>query len=184
MGDLRDFCKRIGSRPHYILQALLRKVVIKNTSCSRWRTRFYYECVPSADNRVSLSEEKDQFGRRRSQLNWYLSDQDLDSAYRFHVHVNNVLQKTGAGRLIFFDKLSEWRNNTETGKHPSGTTRMHDDPKQGVVDKNCLVHGLENLYIAGSSVFPTAGYANPTLTIVALAVRLAEHLQRKLHSWK
>jgi choline dehydrogenase-like flavoprotein len=179
LGDLRNFGKRICSRPHYILQALLRKAVIKDTSCSRWRTRFYYECVPSADNRVSLSEEKDQFGRRRSQLNWYLSDQDLDSAYRFHVYLNNVLQKTGAGQLIFFDNLLEWRSNTETGKHPSGTTRMHDDPKQGVVDKNCRVHGLENLYIAGSSIFPTAGYANPTLTIVALAVRLAEHLQRQ-----
>ena len=57
-----------------------------------------------------------------------------------------------------------------------GTTRMHDDPRHGVVDKNCKVHGLGNLYIAGSSVFSTGGYANPTLTIVALAVRLSDHL--------
>ena len=61
-----------------------------------------------------------------------------------------------------------------------GTTRMHVDPAQGVVDADCRVHGIENLFIAGSSVFPTGGYANPTLTIVALAVRLADHLAQGL----
>jgi choline dehydrogenase-like flavoprotein len=63
------------------------------------------------------------------------------------------------------------------GKHHMGTTRMHVDPKQGVVDPDCRVHGVGNLFIAGSSVFPTGGYANPTLTIVALAIRLADHLK-------
>jgi choline dehydrogenase-like flavoprotein len=57
---------------------------------------------------------------------------------------------------------------------------MHDDPRFGVVDRNCRVHGIVNLFIAGSSVFPTAGYANPTLTIVALSLRLADHLTRVL----
>jgi choline dehydrogenase-like flavoprotein len=63
--------------------------------------------------------------------------------------------------------------------HHMGTTRMHSDPKRGVVDGNCRVHGVSNLYIAGSSVFPTSGHANPTLTIVALALRLGDHLSRK-----
>lgn len=179
-GDLWDFCKRIGSRPDYVVHALLRKILVKDASCARWRTRFYYECIPSVKNRVELCEKKDQFGRPQAQLNWHLSDQDLDSAYRFHVYLNDIFQKAGAGQLTFFDEISQWRANTETGKHPSGTTRMNDNPKLGVVDKNCQVHGLDNLFIAGSSVFPTVGYANPTLTIVALAVRLAEHLQRRL----
>jgi choline dehydrogenase-like flavoprotein len=61
-----------------------------------------------------------------------------------------------------------------------GTTRMSDDPATGVVDRDGRVHGIENLYVAGSSVFPTAGWANPTLTIVALALRLADHLKRTL----
>ncbi|MGH7999336.1 MAG: GMC family oxidoreductase, partial [Brasilonema sp.] len=61
--------------------------------------------------------------------------------------------------------------------HHMGTTRMHDDPKQGVVDANCQLHGVSNFFIAGSSVFPTGGYANPTLTIVALAIRLADHVK-------
>jgi choline dehydrogenase-like flavoprotein len=61
-----------------------------------------------------------------------------------------------------------------------GTTRMHDDPKLGVVDHNCRVHGLDNLYVAGSSVFPTSGAANPTLTLLALTLRLADHLGVRL----
>ena len=73
-----------------------------------------------------------------------------------------------------------WPRSMTGGKHHMGTTRMHVDPRQGVVDAACRVHGCANLYIAGSSVFPTSGFANPTLTIVALAVRLADELKRKL----
>jgi choline dehydrogenase-like flavoprotein len=61
-----------------------------------------------------------------------------------------------------------------------GTTRMHNDPRQGVVDSNCRVHGIGNLYIAGAAVYPTAGSANPTLTLVALALRLSDHLKTRL----
>ena len=63
-----------------------------------------------------------------------------------------------------------------------GTTRMHCDPQKGVVDNNCRVHGVDNLFVAGSVVFPTAGYANPTLTIIALALRLADHLETRIPS--
>jgi choline dehydrogenase-like flavoprotein len=65
------------------------------------------------------------------------------------------------------------------GWHHMGTTRMSDDPKRGVVDRHCRVHGMENLYVAGSSVFPTSGSANPTLTLVALTLRLADHLKER-----
>jgi choline dehydrogenase-like flavoprotein len=64
--------------------------------------------------------------------------------------------------------------------HHMGTTRMHESPKQGVVDHNCQVHGVQNLFVAGSSVFPTSGFANPTLTIVALSLRLADHIKGRL----
>ena len=64
--------------------------------------------------------------------------------------------------------------------HHMGTTRMDKSPRQGVVDENCLVHEITNLYIASSSVFPTSGMANPTLTIIALAIRLADHLKKSL----
>ncbi len=66
------------------------------------------------------------------------------------------------------------------GWHHMGTTRMHADPKQGVVDPNCRVHGIENLYVAGASTFPTSGYANPVLTTIALVLRLGDHIRDKM----
>jgi choline dehydrogenase-like flavoprotein len=80
--------------------------------------------------------------------------------------------------LGFDDDLSGWRGAAIGGKHHMGTTRMHRDAAQGVVDPDALVHGTSNLFIAGSSVFPGGGFANPTLTIVALAIRLADHLKQ------
>jgi choline dehydrogenase-like flavoprotein len=74
------------------------------------------------------------------------------------------------------DGEPEWISGSH---HHMGTTRMADSPRNGVVNKNCRVHGVENLYVAGSSVFPTSGFVNPTLTIVALALRLADHLSMK-----
>jgi choline dehydrogenase-like flavoprotein len=74
----------------------------------------------------------------------------------------------------------EFSERTSGGRHHMGTTRMHPDPKRGVVDANGVVHGVPNLLIAGSSVFPTSGSANPTLTIVALAFRMADHLKKEL----
>jgi choline dehydrogenase-like flavoprotein len=87
-----------------------------------------------------------------------------------------------------FGALEPWTEDDEAHSpnfsrwcwHHMGTTRMHDDPKQGVVDRNCQVHGIDNLFIAGSSVFPTGGYNTPTLTIVALALRLADHLKAEM----
>ena len=79
--------------------------------------------------------------------------------------------------LGFEDDAAGWRAAVTAGKHHMGTTPMHRDPACGVVDENSRVHGIGNLFVAGSSVFPTSGYVNPTLTIVALAIRLAEHIR-------
>ena len=76
------------------------------------------------------------------------------------------------------DNDTTWPLSLTGGHHHMGTTRMHVDPKRGVANENCQVHGISNLFIAGSSLFPTSGCANPTLTIVALAVRLADHMKR------
>jgi choline dehydrogenase-like flavoprotein len=86
--------------------------------------------------------------------------------------------RAGFGRLqITLDEQVEtWP--LDSGGHHMGTTRMHPEPTSGVVDAQCRVHHLSNLFISGSSVFPTTGHANPTLTIVALAIRLADHLKR------
>jgi choline dehydrogenase-like flavoprotein len=72
----------------------------------------------------------------------------------------------------------EWSKNMDWGNHHLGTTRMHADPKKGVADADGQVHGVANLYVAGSSLFPTYGASNPTLNLVALTLRLADHLKR------
>jgi choline dehydrogenase-like flavoprotein len=109
-------------------------------------------------------------------------DSDLRSMRRAHEILAAELHRAGIGQLqVELDAAdAEWPARLTGGYHHMGTTRMHEDPRQGVVDSNCLVHGTSNVYIAGSSVFTTAGYANPTLTIVALAIRLADHLKAAL----
>jgi choline dehydrogenase-like flavoprotein len=85
------------------------------------------------------------------------------------------------GRMVLkVEDDDSWPEVVIGGNHHMGTTRMSDDPRRGVVDRNTRVHGTDNLYIAGSSVFPTSGAANPTLTIVAMTLRLADLLRERL----
>jgi choline dehydrogenase-like flavoprotein len=125
---------------------------------------------------VTLDDERDALGFPRARLDWRLSERDFRSIRETQDCIDQALREANMGRLE--RKLGDehppalFRGN----HHHMGTTRMSADPRQGVVDTNGRVHGLQNLFIAGSSVFPTAGYANPTLTIVALAVRLAHRI--------
>ncbi|PLX36528.1 MAG: GMC family oxidoreductase [Hyphomicrobiales bacterium] len=134
------------------------------------------EQAPNPDSRVLLGEDTDKFGMRRAALDWRISDDDLMSLRRTHELIGIAIGEAGLGRVKLGLDVPPSRDDIFTGYHHIGTTRMHDDPKQGVVDKDCRVHSTKNLYMAGSSVFTTAGTANPTLTITALAVRLADHL--------
>jgi choline dehydrogenase-like flavoprotein len=127
-----------------------------------------------------LREARDALGMRRVQVAWIFSDLDLRSHERGMQIVAEELGMAGLARLQVVMPLSSAEKplgTTRGGGHHMGTTRMHSDPKQGVVDANCRVHGLDNLFIAGSSVFPTFGIANPTLTLIALALRTAGHLR-------
>lgn len=138
-----------------------------------------FEQAPNPDSRVLLSAERDALGAHRVKLDWRLSHIDKRSVRVACKIVGEELGRLGLARM----RLDDWFlandttwNDLEGHFHHMGTTRMSDDPSMGVVDRNCKVHGVPNLYIAGSSVFPTCGYANATLTIVALALRLADHL--------
>jgi len=137
------------------------------------------EPVPNPESRITLSDEHDLFGQRRIAVDWRLTDAELANAHRAMELAALEFGRMGLGRgfgRILADP-GRWPGNLEAGKHHCGTTRMSDNPETGVVDSNCRVHGVDNLFVAGSSVFPTIGYANPTLTIVALALRLADHLK-------
>lgn len=115
----------------------------------------------------------------RAQLNWRLSDLDRHNVRQAMEILGTEIGRAGVGRLriLLEQNESAWPADLVGGYHLIGTTRMNDDPKRGVVDRDCRVHDMSNLYVAGSSVFPTAGSGNPTLLIVALALRLADHLK-------
>jgi choline dehydrogenase-like flavoprotein len=145
-----------------------------------FQVAFQAEATPQADSRVTLSETRDRFGLPFARLNWKIAEDDYRSIRRTIDVVDARLQETGLGRII--RKFGDERPPAMIvgNFHHLGTTRMATDPRLGVVDEHCRVHETQNLYVAGSSVFPSAGYANPTLTIVALAVRLADHLKQIL----
>ena len=141
------------------------------------------EPVPNPDSRVTLSKTNfDALGQPTIEVNWQLEKIDLQHAYRAMELMALEFGRLGLGRGYseLFRNKNRWPAHTEAGKHHCGTTRMADSPESGVVDSNCQVFGIDNLFIAGSSVFPTIGYANPTLSIVALAVRLSDHLKAQL----
>jgi len=135
------------------------------------------EQPPRHDNRVRLGEARDDLGQRRVRIDWRWHEEDMARVQRSQQIMARELQRSGLGRFHVQQPLEI---KTTSTTHFMGTTRMHDDPRHGVVDRNGRVHGVRNLYVAGSSVFPGAGYANPTLTLVALALRLGEQLRRQL----
>ena len=144
--------------------------------------RHHLESSPNPESRVTLSRsKKDRFGHPVARLDWRINRGDIDGWLRCQEALARAFGESGLGRMRidFNSSMPTEALNIERSWHHIGTTRMHSDPRQGVVDANCRVHGLSNLYIVGSSVFPTSGHANPTLTIVALALRLGDHLGRK-----
>jgi choline dehydrogenase-like flavoprotein len=140
-----------------------------------------YSCgpAPDRDSRVKLIDAVDALGMRRVAVDWRLPSDFAHGARRLHEILGEELGRAGLGRLRvdLNDPGRDPAKEAVNGHHHMGTTRMHRDPRQGVVDENCRVHGISNLFIAGSSVFPTYGFDNPTMTIVALALRLSAHLK-------
>lgn len=140
------------------------------------------EQAPNPASRVTLDHPRDAFGLNRVKLDWRMLPIDRRTVVRAEEIIGEELQRLGIGTLQPLDpaEVDGWPSNLEGGWHQIGTTRADDDPKRGVVDRDGKMHGMANLFVAGSSVFPTAGAAPPTLTIVAMALRLAGHLRRRL----
>jgi choline dehydrogenase-like flavoprotein len=130
------------------------------------------EQFPSPDCRVVLSDHADALGRPVATLCWQWTDEEERQRRRVRRVVADALTALDLGRVLVNESVAL----DPRAHHHAGTTRMHDDPRSGVVDASLRVHGEENLYVVGSSVFPTAGVANPTLTLIALSARLAHHL--------
>lgn len=146
------------------------------------------EQAPNYDSRVVLGTQEDALGMRQIELDWRFSEIDKRSVAVSMAALGREFERLGLGQVEtqpwLTDESAAWEidplisNHPIGGYHHMGGTRMADDPQRGVVDADCRVHGIENLYIAGSSVFPTGGWANPTLSIMALALRLADKLKQ------
>ena len=138
------------------------------------------EQPPNPDVRITLGSECDRLGLRKIQsIRWHWTDLQIHSILQTQEILKEEIARAGLGQFQSWVELNGGNlSPCYGGNHHMGTTRMHIDPKQGVVDENCRVHGVSNLFIAGSSIFPTGGHANPTLTIIALAIRLADHVKK------
>lgn len=139
---------------------------------------------PDPENRVTLTDRPDGFGVPVPRVHWTVGERPR----RTLIQLAKLVEVEFARAGLPLPKLASWVNDPteeaviiDTG-HTSGTTRMSIDPRKGVVDANCRVHGVGGLYVAGGSVFPTSGHANPTLMIVALAIRLADQLKKDLRA--
>lgn len=136
------------------------------------------EIAPDPDRRLSLTGEKDALGMPRLKLDMRVSDNDF-------LQYRNTLKELGRQLLaartgmirLRHSTRAEWLAGMDWGNHHMGSARMHIHPQFGVVDPNSKVHGINNLYVAGSAVFPTYGASNPTLNLIALVLRLADHLK-------
>lgn len=137
------------------------------------------EQIPNPDSRVLLGGRTDRHNRPLLKVDWHMSDQDTENLMQTLRLLQRDFASSGVARLEFDDDTLPdlVAASMPVGGHHMGTARMAESPRNGVVDPNGTVHGISNLYCAGSAVFPTCGHANPTLTVVALAVRLADHLK-------
>ncbi|WP_116364534.1 GMC oxidoreductase [Parahaliea mediterranea] len=143
----------------------------------QYQVQMIVEPRPNPLSRIHLTNERCALGLRRLKLDWQPHRDDFDSAYTFYQTLGGELSRTGLGRFqITRQNTAEHQARASGACHHLGTTRMAARPEDGVVDTDLKVFGSQNLYVASSSVFPRYGYSNPTLTIAALSVRLAQHL--------
>lgn len=186
-GESRNRMGDLGialGQPGFVTRGLYRSIVGRR-GFSHKGGRFALVCmceqIPDRESRVTLASRRDALGVPLSTIHWKVNDRELESLARTAELVAQAYQRRGLASI----RLLDWVQRREFGAvidvaHPTGTTRMSGDPRSGVVDTDCKVHGVDGLYIAGSSVFPTSGHANPTLMLVALALRLADHLKSTL----
>lgn len=143
------------------------------------------EMAPNPDSRVMLGDSRDRLGMRRVKLDWRLGEIERRTISEFIITLANEFERLGLGYLdrAQFTALADpfdWLVMAHDSAHHMGTARMHETPDLGVVDPSCRVHGIANLYIGSSAVFPTGACSNPTLTILALCLRISDHLKKLL----
>ena len=140
------------------------------------------EQAPNPDSRVTLSERRDRLGQPLPKVDWRLTELDQRTAEVMVRTVAEEFRRAGLGEVRAEPWLAEptWNEHMTDSFHQMGTTRLGNDPHSSVVDPDGQVHGVTGLFVTGASVFPAAGFANPTLMIAALAIRVGDHITRLL----
>jgi choline dehydrogenase-like flavoprotein len=178
---LADLSKVIGNLDGVTAFAARKALFGEGIPIEALELAFASEQQPNPQSRVLLGSKRDRLGMREVVVDWQPTAEDKSKAAATLRLLGKEIGRAGVGRLR--SSLSDddaWPDDFYGDQHHLGTTRMHPDPAQGVVDENCRVHTLANLYVAGSSVFPSGSSNNSTLTIVALALRLADHVKKQL----
>lgn len=175
-----------ASQPGFLLRGL-HSHLVKRQKIRRKVERIGFLVVseqsPDPESRVQLSQRRDRLGLPVAKIDWRIGELEAKSQAVLAQTIATEFARLGLPQVRVADWVRDGRLKEAKfvdGCHPSGTTRMAKDPRNGVVDADCQVHGVDRLYVVGSSVFPTGGHANPTLMIVALAVRLSRHLEKRL----
>jgi len=190
--DLRPQVPRalwhVARRPHEVAIGAAKWAMFRTPMTSRRGTIYLgiqSEQAPNPDSRITLGDDRDALGMRRSVLDWRLTALDRHSILAFVEQVAREFARLGLGTIdtsafSLPEDLSRMGEAVFDANHHIGMARMHDDPREGVVDRECRVHGIGNLSIGSSAVFPTGGASNPTLTIIALCLRIADRVKREL----
>jgi choline dehydrogenase-like flavoprotein len=142
--------------------------------------RILAEQVPDRESRITLADQRDPAGRRVVALDWRISDVDREMIRRHQDLLADVIERRNLGTVVDRLDLGQPMPFTMSNHHHLGGTRMHANKRAGVVDAESRVHTAPNLFVTGGSVFPTGGYLNPTLTVIALAMRLAGTIKQEL----
>jgi len=180
--QLNNFCVMLGRKkddetlnPEYMNNPWFKQTA---HPAGNYNAQFIFEPSPCKDSRITLTSEKDGLGMNKLKLDWRFNDRDFRSLEKV---VKLMIQEMGVTNLgrIKWKKFFEPKTIKAIGggMHHAGTTKMSSHPSDGVVDENCQVHETEGLFVIGNSVFPHVGFSNPTITIVALSLRLANHIK-------
>ncbi len=158
--------------------------VVLGSRTGAYALEFHAEQAPNPDSRLTLSDQRDALGQRRLRADWRTSDIDYESLKRAYALLADELKRTGVGELRYDaeDVAAKARREGAYGGHHLGAARMAEDPRQGVVDTDCRVHGVGDLFVASGAVLPTSSQANPTLTILALTLRISAQIRRELET--
>jgi choline dehydrogenase-like flavoprotein len=192
LGELRQLLGNSLADPGELLYIMYRYYIQKRAGTPK-RGRVYLaalcEMAPDPNSRITLSEVRDQLGIRRARIDWRVGELERRTASEYIRTIASELERLGVGtydlkQAALLDDERAWVKMATDNNHHMGTTRMHESDKLGVVDSNCQVHGIDNLYIGSSAVFPSSSSSYPTLTILALCIRVADRLKDLLTTTK